>query len=248
MERFSRSELLFGKENMDKLKFAHVLVVGIGGVGGYVCEVLARGGVGNLSIVDFDNVSESNINRQIIALSSTIGRPKVEVMKERIFEINPNCNVLTYNVKVNKETIGRIFDDKFDFVVDAIDDLNGKVLLAKTCQENGIKIISSMGAGNRVSIPNFKIDDLFKTHNDPLSKKFRKLADFDTNLLFLGDIVISKNVAKKQAREYGHSLKREVCFLALHGFLHLLGFDHIKKEDEKIMTKLQNKILSEVSL
>ena len=108
MERFSRSELLFGKENMDKLKFAHVLVVGIGGVGGYVCEVLARGGVGNLSIVDFDNVSESNINRQIIALSSTIGRPKVEVMKERIFEINPNCNVLTYNVKVNKETIGRI--------------------------------------------------------------------------------------------------------------------------------------------
>ena len=176
MERFSRSELLFGKENMDKLKFAHVLVVGIGGVGGYVCEVLARGGVGNLSIVDFDNVSESNINRQIIALSSTIGRPKVEVMKERIFEINPNCNVLTYNVKVNKETIGRIFDDKFDFVVDAIDDLNGKVLLAKTCQENGIKIISSMGAGNRVSIPNFKIDDLFKTHNDPLSKKFRKLA------------------------------------------------------------------------
>ena len=93
-----------------------------------------------------------------------------------------------------------------------------------------------------LSFPN-----LNKTSNEKL-KKFRKLADFDTNLLFLGDIVISKNVAKKQAREYGHSLKREVCFLALHGFLHLLGFDHIKKEDEKIMTKLQNKILSEVSL
>lgn len=89
--------------------------------------------------------------------------------------------------------------------------------------------------------------DLNKTPNEKL-KKFRKLADFDTNLLFLGDIVISKNVAKKQAREYEHSLKREVCFLALHGFLHLLGFDHIKEEDEKIMTKLQNKILSEVSL
>lgn len=93
-----------------------------------------------------------------------------------------------------------------------------------------------------LSFPN-----LNKTPNEKL-KKFRKLADFDTNLLFLGDIVISKNVAKKQAREYGHSLKREVCFLALHGFLHLLGFDHIKEEDEKIMTKLQNKILSEVSL
>ena len=176
MERFSRSELLFGKENMDKLKFAHVLVVGIGGVGGYVCEVLARGGLGNLSIVDFDNVSQSNINRQIIALSSTIGRPKVEVMKERIFEINPNCNVFTYNVKVNKETICQIFNDNYNFVVDAIDDLNGKILLAKICQERGINIISSMGAGNRVSIPNFKIDDLFKTYNDPLSKKFRKLA------------------------------------------------------------------------
>ena len=93
-----------------------------------------------------------------------------------------------------------------------------------------------------LSFPN-----LNKTSNEKL-KKFRKLADFDTNLLFLGDIVISKNVAKKQAREYGHSLKREVCFLALHGFLHLLGFDHIKEEDEKIMTKLQSKILSEVSL
>ena len=93
-----------------------------------------------------------------------------------------------------------------------------------------------------LSFPN-----LNKTPNEKL-KKFRKLADFDTNLLFLCDIVISKNVAKKQAREYGHSLKREVCFLALHGFLHLLGFDHIKEEDEKIMTKLQNKILSEVSL
>ena len=93
-----------------------------------------------------------------------------------------------------------------------------------------------------LSFPN-----LNKTSNEKL-KKFRKLADFDTNLLFLGDIVISKNVAKKQAREYEHSLKREVCFLALHGFLHLLGFDHIKEEDEKIMIKLQNKILSEVSL
>lgn len=93
-----------------------------------------------------------------------------------------------------------------------------------------------------LSFPN-----LNKTPNEKL-KKFRKLADFDTNLLFLGDIVISKNVAKKQAREYEHSLKREVCFLALHGFLHLLGFDHIKEEDEKIMTKLQSKILSEVSL
>ena len=93
-----------------------------------------------------------------------------------------------------------------------------------------------------LSFPN-----LNKTPNEKL-KKFRKLADFDTNLLFLGDIVISKKVAKKQAREYEHSLKREVCFLALHGFLHLLGFDHIKEEDEKIMTKLQSKILSEVSL
>ena len=128
MERFKRTEILFGKEKMDKLYNAHVLVVGVGGVGGYVCEMLARSGVGALTIVDFDVVSLSNINRQIIALSSTVGLPKVEVMEKRIKEINPNCVVTSKLLKVNKETIGEVFDSKFNYVVDAIDNLEAQQL------------------------------------------------------------------------------------------------------------------------
>ncbi len=175
MERFERTELLFGKENMSKLYAAHVLVVGVGGVGGYVCEMLARSGVGALTIVDFDVVSLSNINRQIIALSSTVGKPKVEAMAERIMQINPNCKVTTKNVKVGKETINDVFNDNFDFVVDAIDNLEGKVVLIKESQRRQIPVVSAMGAGNRTSIPVFKICDVFKTYNDGLAKKFRKM-------------------------------------------------------------------------
>lgn len=175
MERFERTELLFGKENMSKLYDAHVLVVGVGGVGGYVCEMLARSGVGALTIVDFDVVSLSNINRQIIALSSTVGKPKVDVMAERIMQINPNCKVTTKTVKVGKETINDVFNDNFNFVVDAIDNLEGKVVLIKESQRRQIPVVSAMGAGNRTSIPVFKICDVFKTYNDGLAKKFRKM-------------------------------------------------------------------------
>ena len=176
MERFYKSEVLFGKENMEKLKNSHILVVGVGGVGGYVCEVLARGGVGKISIVDFDIVSETNVNRQIIALTSTIGRPKVEVMKERIFEINPSCCVAAFNLKLDALTIKTIFKTNFDFVIDAVDDINAKLILAKFCLDRGIKIISSMGAGNKTGIPKFVVEDIYKTQNDPLAKKFRKIA------------------------------------------------------------------------
>lgn len=175
MERFKRTEIMFGKENMDKLYNAHVLVVGVGGVGGYVCEMLARSGVGALTIVDFDVVSISNINRQIIALSSTVGLPKVEVMKERIKEINPNCVVDAKIIKVNKETIGEVFKPSFNYVVDAIDNLEGKIELIKAAKERNIPIISAMGAGNRSQIPVFKICDVFKTFNDGLARKFRKM-------------------------------------------------------------------------
>ena len=163
MERFKRTEILFGKEKMDKLYNAHVLVVGVGGVGGYVCEMLARSGVGALTIVDFDVVSLSNINRQIIALSSTVGLPKVEVMEKRIKEINPNCKVYPKNLKVSMETIPQVFDLKFNYVVDAIDNLEGKVELIKAAKERNIPIISAMGAGNRIQIPVFRICDVYKT-------------------------------------------------------------------------------------
>lgn len=175
MERFERTEILFGKENMGKLYNAHVLVAGVGGVGGYVCEMLARSGIGALTIVDFDVVSLSNINRQIIALSSTVGKSKVEVMKERILQINPNCQVNAKFVKISSENVDKIFDEKFDFVVDAIDNLEGKISLVKAAQKRIIPIVSAMGAGNRSSIPVFKICDVFKTYNDGLAKKFRKI-------------------------------------------------------------------------
>lgn len=175
MERFERTEILFGKENMSKLYNAHVLVAGVGGVGGYVCEMLARSGIGALTIVDFDVVSLSNINRQIIALSSTVGRSKVEVMKERISQINPNCRVNAKFAKISSENVDEIFSEKFDFVVDAIDNFEGKISLVKAAQKRNIPIVSAMGAGNRSSIPVFKICDVFKTYNDGLAKKFRKM-------------------------------------------------------------------------
>lgn len=184
MERFKRTEKLFGKENMDILRSAHVLVVGVGGVGGYCAEMIARSGVGKITLVDFDTVSESNINRQIIALSSTVGRPKVEVMKERIFEINPNCEIVSINKKFDENLYKDLFKTKFDFVVDAIDDLENKLLLVKKAKEKGLEIVSAMGAGNRVGIPCFEICDVYKTHSDGLAKKFRKMLK-DEGIFFL---------------------------------------------------------------
>lgn len=175
MENFKRTEILIGKENMDVLSNAHILVVGVGGVGGYVVEMLARCGVGELTIVDFDVVSTSNINRQIIALSSTVGAPKVDVLKKRILEINPLCKVNAIFEKFTVENSDKILNDKIDFVVDAIDNLENKVLLAVEAEKRNLNIISAMGAGNRIGIPNFQICDVFKTYNDGLARKFRKM-------------------------------------------------------------------------
>ncbi len=175
MENFKRTEILIGKENMDVLSNAHILVVGVGGVGGYVVEMLARCGVGELTIVDFDVVSTSNINRQIIALSSTVGTPKVDVLKKRILEINPLCKVNAIFEKFTVENSDKILNDKIDFVVDAIDNLENKVLLAVEAEKRNLNIISAMGAGNRIGIPNFQICDVFKTYNDGLARKFRKM-------------------------------------------------------------------------
>lgn len=175
MENFKRTEILIGKENMDVLSNAHILVVGVGGVGGYVVEMLARCGVGELTIVDFDVVSTSNINRQIIALSSTVGAPKVDVLKKRILEINPLCKVNAIFEKFTTENSDKILNDKIDFVVDAIDNLENKVLLAVEAEKRNLNIISAMGAGNRIGVPNFQICDVFKTYNDGLARKFRKM-------------------------------------------------------------------------
>ena len=168
-----RTKQLIGEENNFKLQSKKVIVFGVGGVGGYVVEMLARTGIGELAIVDFDVVSESNINRQIIADTSTVGKLKVDCFKQRILAINPNCKVAVYAQKVDETNVNTFELEKYDYVVDCIDMLSGKVALIKFCKEKGINIISSMGAGNRYQIPKFEICDINKTKNDGLARALR---------------------------------------------------------------------------
>lgn len=168
-----RTEILLGSDNIKNLSGKNVIVFGVGGVGGYVCEMLVRAGIGQITIVDFDIVDKSNLNRQIIALNSTIGLPKVEVMKNRLMDINDHLEIEVFNEKFCEEN-SDILTSKYDYVIDAIDDIENKVLLIKKSHELGLNIISAMGAGNRFDIPNFKVADIYDTYNDGLSKILRK--------------------------------------------------------------------------
>lgn len=168
-----RTRILIGDDGAKTLASKSILVVGVGGVGGYVCEMLARAGIGEMTLVDFDIVSSSNINRQIIALSSTVGSPKVEAMKKRLLDINQNLKIDAINQKLSRENIDEILSKGFDFVVDAIDDVENKILLIKTCKERGIKLVCALGSGNRLEIPKFEVTDISKTENDGLAKKLR---------------------------------------------------------------------------
>ena len=172
-ERFSRTELVLGKEAMEHLSRCRVAVFGIGGVGGYVCEALARSGVGTLDLVDNDTVCLSNINRQIIATGKTVGRYKTDVMKERILDINPDAEVNTYQCFFLPENASDFPFDKYDYVVDAIDTVTAKIELVMQCREKGIPIISSMGAGNKLDPTQFRVTDVFKTKMDPLARVMR---------------------------------------------------------------------------
>lgn len=172
-ERFLRTSLIIGEENIDRLSQSRVAVFGVGGVGGFVCEALARSGVGRLTLIDGDTVAKSNINRQIIALESTIGKHKAEVMKERILDINPNAEVEAYNIFLNSETVSTIDFTQFDYIIDAVDDIKAKVLLAKIADENKIPIIAAMGAGNKTDPTKFEVSDIFKTSVCPLARIMR---------------------------------------------------------------------------
>lgn len=174
MEQFSRTEMLIGKENLETLHSKTVLIFGIGGVGSYVAEALARSGIGNLILVDNDVVSLSNINRQIIALHSTIGKAKVEIMKERILDINPNANVLCYQEFVTPENLDKFITKDLDYVIDAIDTVKSKIAIIEKAKELNIPIISSMGTGNKLDPLKFKITDISKTSVCPLAKVIRK--------------------------------------------------------------------------
>ena len=172
-EIFARTALLLGEAALEKLQNARVAVFGVGGVGGYVCEALSRSGVGALDLIDNDTVSESNRNRQIIALSSTVGREKTEVMRARLLDISPNMNVRTHNVFFTPETAGDFDFTKYTYVVDAIDTVAGKIELAVCCQNAGVPLISSMGTGNKLHPELFEITDIYKTSVCPLARVMR---------------------------------------------------------------------------
>lgn len=174
MENFTRTINLMGEDKFLKLAKSRVAVFGIGGVGGYVCEGLARCGIGEITIVDYDNVSESNINRQIIATYKTIGKSKTDIMKQRILDINPNARVVDLQININKNNINEFDFSKYDFVVDAIDTVTSKILIIEKAKKQNANVISCMGTGNKFDCTKLKIDDIAKTSMCPLAKVMRK--------------------------------------------------------------------------
>lgn len=170
----SRLEKITSKEKITKLRKTKVLIVGIGGVGGHALESIVRIGIENIIIVDKDIVDITNLNRQIISLNSNIGEKKVEVAKKRILDINPNCNVKTYDMFLDSSNMDELFLQDIDYVIDACDTVTTKILLIKKCIEKNIKIISSMGTGNKFDPTKLKIIEISKTSYDPLAKVIRR--------------------------------------------------------------------------
>ncbi len=172
--QFDRTKMLIGEEGLLKLKNSHVAVFGIGGVGGYVCEALVRSGVGSFTLVDNDTVSITNINRQIIALHSTVGRYKTEVMRERMLDINPNVEVEIRNCFYLPENADEFDFSGYDYVVDAVDTVTAKLSIIERAKETGVPVISSMGTGNKLDPSMFEVSDIYKTSVCPLAKVMRK--------------------------------------------------------------------------
>ena len=174
LNQFSRTELLLGKEGMERLARARVAVFGIGGVGGYAVEALARSGVGALDLIDDDKVCLTNLNRQIFATRSTIGQYKVDVAKARILDINPNAQVTTYRTFYLPDTADQFDFTQYDYIIDAIDTVTGKLMLAEQAQKTGTPIISCMGAGNKLDPTAFEVTDITKTSMCPLARIMRR--------------------------------------------------------------------------
>ncbi|MBR1865968.1 MAG: tRNA threonylcarbamoyladenosine dehydratase [Lachnospiraceae bacterium] len=174
LNQFSRTELLFGKEAMERLEQSRVAVFGIGGVGGYVVEALVRSGVGAVDLIDDDKVCLTNINRQIIATRKTIGQYKAEVMRDRVLEINPDCKVVVHKCFYLPENKDEFDFTQYSYVVDAVDTVTAKLQLVMQAQECGIPIISSMGAGNKLNPAEFEVADIYQTSVCPLAKVMRR--------------------------------------------------------------------------
>ncbi len=206
-EQFLRTELILGSDGTKGLFGAKVAVFGIGGVGSFVCEALARAGIGNLTLIDGDVVATSNINRQLIALHSTIGLPKAEIMKARIADINPNAKVTVINEFYTEKNADIINLSSYDYVVDAIDMVSSKLLLIKTCKQLGVPVISSMGAGNKLDPTRFEVADIYATSVCPLAKVMRR------ELKALGIKDLKVVYSKEPAIKTGHTTVGSVSFV-----------------------------------
>lgn len=173
VDKFNRTKRLLGVEGFKRLEKSRVAVFGIGGVGSYVCEALARAGIGQITLIDSDCISVTNINRQIPATVKTVGLPKAKVMADRILEINPHCKAEAMELFYIEDTKGQIDLAKYDYVVDAIDTVSAKILLVEECEKLGVPIISSMGTGNKLDPTRFKVSDIYKTSVCPLARVMR---------------------------------------------------------------------------
>lgn len=173
-EEWSRTARIYGDEAVEKLASSKIAVFGVGGVGGFACEALARAGVGEIDVFDKDTVSLSNINRQIIALHSTVGRPKVEVIKERIYDINPDCKVSAFEVFYLPENADEYDLSKYDYIVDAVDTVSAKLEIITRAYNLNIPVISAMGAGNKTDPTRFEVSDIYKTEVCPLARVMRR--------------------------------------------------------------------------
>jgi len=174
LNQFARTQLLLGEESMLLLSDARVAVFGVGGVGGYVCEALVRSGIGHFDLIDDDKVCVSNINRQIIATTKTVGQYKTDVMKERMLDINPEVDVKVYKCFFLPENADTFPFKDYDYVIDAVDTVTAKIELVMKCEQEGVPIISSMGAGNKLEASAFKVADIYKTRMCPLAKVMRR--------------------------------------------------------------------------
>lgn len=193
---FEREIKLIGEDNFNRIKEKTILIVGVGGVGGYAVEALVRAGIINLIIVDYDIVDITNINRQIIAMQDNIGHKKTDVIKNRILKINPNCNIITINRKLEENNVQELFKYKIDYVIDACDSIKVKEQLILECLKRNIKQISSMGTGNKLNPELLEITDIRKTSYDPLAKKIRKFV-VDNKIKKKVIVVSSKESPKK---------------------------------------------------
>lgn len=173
VNKFSRTELLYGKDAMKKLKDSHIAVFGIGGVGGHTAEALVRSGIGAIDLIDDDIICPTNINRQIFATEKTVGKHKVDVAEERLFEINPDIKIKTYKTFYSPETSSEFDFTEYDYIVDAIDSVTGKIELVIKAAECNTPIISSMGAGNKIDATKFEVDDIYNTSVCPLARVMR---------------------------------------------------------------------------